>query len=367
LPYTSDVSGREEGEFATLNWPLSMLRSGPTCNHKPCILFWASGPEGGRFCRTGEPKWNYTSRSGGSTNMGPNDPGGGPEAGGAPARGAEGASQRLAGGAQGAERKRPKLEAAIPFIDAILEATVRRPESSGTRRTGSGCDCVGRNRKPRWRNRRSVSMCAPGRLPWGCWGMRSLCRNPISSVARRRWIGTRLGRVRRRGPQDLRVLSAQHGQRRRFSPGVSARQSASVSGSARVGVRLFWRRVSRFALRQSQKRREEILRGHQRKRPRGSSLSVRTGDSQRTSVRPARDMKKAAWRAKGPVPAELSGAGAERAAPGGVEPAAGGGSREEQNRVIHGHTQSIGAGMIAEREYLLPLAQEASIWPPCIS
>jgi len=34
------------------------------------------------------------------------------------------------------------------------------------------------------------------------------------------------------------------------------------------------------------------------------------------------------------------------------------GSREEQNRVIHGRTQSIGAGMIAEREYLLPLAEE---------
>jgi transposase len=34
------------------------------------------------------------------------------------------------------------------------------------------------------------------------------------------------------------------------------------------------------------------------------------------------------------------------------------GSREEQDRVIEGRTQSIGAGMIAEREYLLPLANE---------
>jgi len=34
------------------------------------------------------------------------------------------------------------------------------------------------------------------------------------------------------------------------------------------------------------------------------------------------------------------------------------GSREEQSRVIDGRTQTIGAGMIAEREYLLPLAEE---------
>jgi len=34
------------------------------------------------------------------------------------------------------------------------------------------------------------------------------------------------------------------------------------------------------------------------------------------------------------------------------------GSREEQDRVIEGRTQSIGAGMIAEREHLLPLAEE---------
>jgi transposase len=34
------------------------------------------------------------------------------------------------------------------------------------------------------------------------------------------------------------------------------------------------------------------------------------------------------------------------------------GSREEQNRVIEGRAQTIGAGMIAEREHLLPLAEE---------
>jgi transposase len=34
------------------------------------------------------------------------------------------------------------------------------------------------------------------------------------------------------------------------------------------------------------------------------------------------------------------------------------GSLEEQNRVIEGRAQSIGAGMITEREYLLPLAEE---------
>ena len=47
------------------------------------------------------------------------------------------------------ERERPKLGAAIPFIDAILEADRKAPESSGTRRTVYGCDCVARNRKPR--------------------------------------------------------------------------------------------------------------------------------------------------------------------------------------------------------------------------
>lgn len=35
------------------------------------------------------------------------------------------------------------------------------------------------------------------------------------------------------------------------------------------------------------------------------------------------------------------------------------GSREEQDRVIAGRAQSIGAGMIAEREHLLPMAEEA--------
>jgi transposase len=34
------------------------------------------------------------------------------------------------------------------------------------------------------------------------------------------------------------------------------------------------------------------------------------------------------------------------------------GSREEQNRVIEGRAQTIGAGMLAEREHLLPLAEE---------
>jgi transposase len=34
------------------------------------------------------------------------------------------------------------------------------------------------------------------------------------------------------------------------------------------------------------------------------------------------------------------------------------GSREEQNRVIAGRAQTVGAGMIAEREHLLPLADE---------
>ena len=34
------------------------------------------------------------------------------------------------------------------------------------------------------------------------------------------------------------------------------------------------------------------------------------------------------------------------------------GSREEESRVIEGRAQSIGAGMLAEREHLLPMAQE---------
>jgi hypothetical protein len=47
------------------------------------------------------------------------------------------------------------------------------------------------------------------------------------------------------------------------------------------------------------------------------------------------------------------------------------GSREEQDRVIAGRAQSIGAGMIAEREHLLPLAEEgfdlASLHFPAIN
>jgi hypothetical protein len=40
-------------------------------------------------------------------------------------------------------RVRPKLAAAIPFIEGILKAIVKRRASSATRRTGSGSGCGG--------------------------------------------------------------------------------------------------------------------------------------------------------------------------------------------------------------------------------
>ena len=136
----------------------------------------------------------------------------------------------------------------------------------------------------------------------------------------------RLGRVRRRDPQNVCVLLAQHGQRWRFSSGLSARQSASVSGSARAGVRLFWWRFPCFAIRQPEERREENSArpstGRNRAVHRFSlALGIRIGVLY--ARRGTRERRRGGRR--GPVPAELSGAGAERAAPGGVEPAAGGG------------------------------------------
>jgi hypothetical protein len=45
--------------------------------------------------------------------------------------------------------------------------------------------------------------------------------------------------------------------------------------------------------------------------------------------------------------------------PGRVEPAAGG-LKDEENHVIEGRAQRIGAAMLTEREHLLPLAPKAS-------
>jgi len=92
------------------------------------------------------------------------------------------------------ERERSKLAAAIPFIDAILEADRKAP------------------RKQRH----------PAHRIW----MRLRCDKPEAEVAEstvRQWRGAgglvrRLGRVRRRGPQDVRVLLAQHGQREHLLP-----------------------------------------------------------------------------------------------------------------------------------------------------
>ena len=94
-----------------------------------------------------------------------------------------------------------------PSSTRFWRPTARRPESSGTRRTGSGCDCAARCRRWRWRNRRFGSMCATGSGNWVCW-RGNVRAADLSLGPRRRWIGTRLGRVRRREAEDVRVLLA---------------------------------------------------------------------------------------------------------------------------------------------------------------
>src|SRR6266581_5553511 len=91
------------------------------------------------------------------------------------------------------ERERPKLAAAIPFIEAVLEADRKRPESSGTRRTASGCDCAARCLRWQWRNRRCASTCASERSRWDCWDWKPSCHSPTPGAARRKWTGMKAG------------------------------------------------------------------------------------------------------------------------------------------------------------------------------
>ena len=122
-----------------------------------------------------------------------------------------------------------------------------------------------------------------------------------------------LRRDRRRAGQSLRILHAEHGQRRSVSPGLSARQPAGVSGSTRVGIRLFWRRVSRAAFRQSEECGEADSAGP----PTGRDgalhrVPVALGIRSRSFARLGKGTKKAAWKSEnGYLPAESSGAAAE--------------------------------------------------------
>ena len=60
------------------------------------------------------------------------------------------------------ERALPKLAAAIPFIDAILEDGRKAPRKQQHMAHRIGCDCAARDLKWRQQDRRFVSMCAPG-------------------------------------------------------------------------------------------------------------------------------------------------------------------------------------------------------------
>ena len=51
-------------------------------------------------------------------------------------------------------RERPKLEPAMAFVDAVLEATSRPPGSSGTPHIGSGAGSGRKCRKWKWPNPR---------------------------------------------------------------------------------------------------------------------------------------------------------------------------------------------------------------------
>src|ERR1700722_19340567 len=132
--------------------------------------------------------------------------------------------------------------------------------------------------------------------------------------------------VRRRAPQGVRVLLAQHGQRQSLSSGLSARQPTSVSGSVRVGFRLFRRRVSCFALRQSEERRKEKLcAAHQREETaRFIGFRSHWGFAVEFCT-PGEGHEKGGVEGAGASSGRTICAGAKRAELGGVKPAAGGG------------------------------------------
>lgn len=69
-------------------------------------------------------------------------------------------------------------------------------------------------------------------------------------------------------------------------------------------------------------------------------------------------MRRVAWRGGGPVPAEPSGPGTASAEPRGVDLLLEAGTREDDQRVIAGRTQPIGAALLSERAHLLPLVAE---------
>ena len=205
--------------------------------------------------------------------------------------------------------------------------TARRPESSGTRRTGSGCDCAARSRKSRWRSRRFVSMCAPGRLPWACWGTRPSCRSPTSSVARRRWIGMKAGRSSTARPRKTYVFCmrsmASGGAFHRAYPHANQQAFLEAHELAFAYFGGVFRVLRYDNLKSAVKK---ILRGHQREET-ARFIAFRSHWGFAVGVLHAGRGTREGWRGRrrGPVPAEPSGARAERAAPGGAEPAAGGG------------------------------------------
>ena len=109
---------------------------------------------------------------------GRNDPGGGAEIGGAPADGAEGDGQRDAGGAEDPERERPKLAAAIPFIDAILEADRKAPSKQRHTAHRIWMRIAARETGSRGSGVDGSSVCARSeRCAWDCSGTRCSFRS----------------------------------------------------------------------------------------------------------------------------------------------------------------------------------------------
>ena len=144
-----------------------------------------------------------------------------------------------------AEREKPKMAAVIPWIEADPGG---RPEGAAETAAhgaphlvpaeggaaGGGCGGVDG----------AASTCASGRSSWGLEHGEVFVPQTISlGPGRAGGLVRSLCRDRRRAGESVRVLHAEHGQRRGVSPGLSARQPTGVSGSARVGIRLLWRRV----------------------------------------------------------------------------------------------------------------------------
>ena len=146
-------------------------------------------------------------------------------------------------------------------------------------------------------------------LRWAWWSRERSCRRATTGEWKRRSIGTKPMADLAGERTKLQVFcDAKHGQRSGVSLRLSARHAAGVSGSARAGVRLLWRCVSQAPLRQPDVGGEEDpARISGGKRRRGSSPSVRTGDSRASSARRRKRTRRGAWKEKPDTFAGITG------------------------------------------------------------